>query len=73
MVNGVTSRIIYIGAWASIMLCIIGYIVLAALDNDAPVELQMAMTASFGVIAGSHIMPPIGRKASNVILERRGE
>jgi len=70
MVNGRVSLIIYIGAWVSIILCIVGFIVLAATGHDSPPELQVAMTAAFGIIAGSHIMPPITRKATESTLTK---
>ena len=89
MVNGATSRIIYIGAWVAILSCIVGFILLAALGHDSPPELMSAMTAAFGVIAGSHLIPPIAQRATQraldlieaqqaqqdraAILERRGE
>ena len=70
MVNGRASLAIYVGAWVAIILCIIGFIVLAATDHDSPPELQIAMTAAFGIIAGSHIMPPITRKATESTLDK---
>ena len=59
MVNGPSSRIIYFGAWACVLLCVVGYIVLSVLEHAAPPELQTAMVAAFGVIAGAHVKPPV--------------
>jgi len=68
MVNGRISLIVYVGAWVSILLCIVGFIVLAYNSKEAPAELRIALTAAFGIVTGSHIMPPITRKATESTL-----
>ena len=70
MVNGRISLIVYIGSWVAIMLCLIGFIVLAYNSKEAPAELRIALTAAFGIITGSHIMPPITSKATNSTLQK---
>ena len=70
MVNGRISLIVYAGAWFAIMLCLIGFIVLAYNSKEAPAELGIALTAAFGIITGSHIMPPITNKATTSTLEK---
>lgn len=70
MVNGRLSLIVYVGAWAAILMCIAGFIVLAYHDREAPTELRIALTAAFGIITGSHIMPPITRRATESTLKQ---
>jgi len=73
VVNGVTSRIIYIGAWINIALVGLCITYLSAHSKATPAELQMALTGAFGVIAGSHIKPPISPKATKAYLEAEGQ
>jgi len=73
LVNGITSRVIYVGAWFSIMLCVVCITYLAGHGQDTPAELQMALTGAFGVIAGSHIKPPISPGATRQYLEDEGK
>ena len=70
MINGRLSLIVYIGAWCASLLCIVGFIVLAYAEKEAPTELGIALTAAFGIITGSHIMPPITNKATTETLQK---
>lgn len=70
MVNGATSRLIYFGAWVCVLTCIIGIIVLAMDDHSTPNELMLALTACLGILGGSHLMPPMSRKATETTLDQ---
>lgn len=71
MVNGSTSRLIYLGAWVCILACIIGIVILSVSDHETPGALMIAMTGAFGVITGSHIVsPPITREATEKTLTK---
>ena len=70
MVNGRISLIVYLGAWLVILFCLVGFVVLAYGDHEAPAELRVALTAAFGIITGGHIMPPIANKATNDTLDQ---
>jgi len=65
MVNGTLSRILYIGAFVCMGLCIIGYIVLAVAVKPVPAELGIAFTGSLALVAGSHITPPNVKKTTD--------
>lgn len=58
MINGTLSRILYLGAFAMVGMCIVGYIVLSMSNDPIPAELNTAMMVAFSLIAGSHITPP---------------
>lgn len=66
MVNGDTSKIIYLGAWATVLVSIIGQVILAVFKVAAPAELQAASLAAFALISGTHIMPPQTRAVEPV-------
>ena len=55
------------------MLCVVCITYLAGHGQDTPAELQMALTGAFGVIAGSHIKPPISPGATRQYLEDEGK
>ena len=62
MVNGTLSKILYLGAFAMIGLCIVAITVLAMGNHETPAQLQVVMTALLAMIAGSHITPPNVKK-----------
>lgn len=64
MANGFVSRVVYLGAWGCIALYMLGAFVLAGMDRDAPGELDKVLYVALGIVGGSHIVPPISRKAS---------
>ena len=70
MVNGRTSLAIYIGAWVTVLACIIGSVIVAITESETPTILMVAMTSAFGILAGSHIMPPISRDATRRAIDR---
>ena len=64
MVNGFVSRGVYLGAWGCVALYMIGAFLLAGVDRSAPAELDKVLYVALGIVGGSHIVPPISRKAT---------
>lgn len=64
MVNGTLSKILYLGAFGMMGLCVIGIIALSITEHAVPPELTVAFSSSLALIAGSHITPPNVHKES---------
>lgn len=60
MVNGSTSKIIYLGAWLCAFTCIVGIVILGIGQDPIPVELGLALTACISFVAGAHVKAPVG-------------
>jgi hypothetical protein len=58
MVNGATSRIVYIGVLILLGTCIVGIMVLSALDRTVPNDIEIVLTTLLGFIVGAHFKPP---------------
>lgn len=55
MTNGSLARIIYAGSWISILMCLVSITILSMADKSIPVEIQMVLTGSFGIVGGAHL------------------
>lgn len=62
MVNGTTSRILYVGAYGMIAMVLAGIVLLSSTNHPIPIELDAALTTLLGFIAGAHVKPPIGAR-----------
>lgn len=59
MVNGATSRLIYLGAFIILGICLIGLVVMAVLQVSAPSIFDAVIVGLLGFIVGAHIKPPV--------------
>lgn len=66
MVNGATSRIIYILAGIIAVTCIVAIVALKISDpaSNVPNELDYALFGAVGFIVGAHVKPPIATDAN---------
>lgn len=66
MVNGTTSRLLYIGAYVVILVCLGSILALKLNDAGAavPTEVDMVLTSSIAFVLGAHIKPPIATDAN---------
>lgn len=62
MVNGTTSRFVYIGALILIGISLIGIMTLSAFNRTVPADIDIVLTTLLGFVVGAHFRPPIAGK-----------
>lgn len=68
MVNGSTSRILYIGAFVLLGVCIVAMAALAVLKAPAPSIFDAVIVGLLGFIVGAHIKPPVSTDGNGAAL-----
>lgn len=58
MVNGNTARALYFGAYAVLLVVILGMLALSMTDRSIPTEISAIVPAIMGFILGAHIKAP---------------
>lgn len=60
MINGTTSKILYFGAFITLIICTVGIVILAFGEHTVPEDLKTITAGIFGILAGAHIAAPAG-------------